>query len=454
MDIIHEPTRDIPIVETVDICVIGGSTTGVFAAIAAARLGARVALVERLGYFGGTATASLVCVWHSRMDATFEKTIIGGLPIELMERLEHRDALLNRERNPSLQYVFSPSEMILELDAMVADENIRPFLHTQFASAVLSDKGTVDAVIIEDKSGRRAIRAKMFVDASGDADLVHRIGLPTYKREHLQPPTTCALFHGLQKLKRENPDFSLNKTVFDPKLPNALPPGFLWSADLPNTDLTMVAGSRVHGADCSDADARTQAELEGRRQVRAMLDIVRQRVPGGDAVTLQGLPARIGIRESRHARCLHALTEDEVLSGQSFPDTIANGSYRVDVHYADGDGLIFRYLDGREVIFLADGTHQERRWREPQSVDPTFYQIPYRSLVPQGARNVLVAGRCLDADEGAFGAARVMINTAQMGHAAGVAAWLALDNDCGVADVDTDKLRGLLRQQNAVIFDA
>jgi len=214
----------------------------------------------------------------------------------------------------------------------------------------------------------------------------------------------------------------------------------------------MVAGTRVHGADVSDADQRTQAEIEGRRQVRVMLDIVRTYVPGGERVTVQALPARLGIRETRHARCLHTLTEQEVLSGHRFPDAIANGSYRVDVHAADGDGLVFRYLNGREVTAYADGRHEEGRWREPQAVDPTFYQVPYCSLVPQGAHNVLVAGRCLDADEGAFGGARVMINTTQMGQAAGVAAWLALNADCGVADVDTTKLRDLLRDQGAVIF--
>jgi hypothetical protein len=310
----------------------------------------------------------------------------------------------------------------------------------------------VSAAIIEDKTGRRAIKARVFVDASGDADLAHRISLPTYEREALQPPTTCALFQGLGRLRSEDPGFSLNRVVFDPRYPEALRPGFLWTADLPRSDLTMVAGTRVHGADCSDADERTRAEIEGRRQVRAMLDLVRRHVPGGEAVALQGLPARIGIRETRHVRCHHTLTEEEVLSGKRFPDAIANGSYRVDVHAAAGDGLTFRYLDGREVAALADGSHIEGRWRGPWEESPTFYQVPYRSLVPQGSRNVLVAGRCIDADEGAFGAVRVMINTAQMGEAAGVAAWLAVEGGCDVGDVDVQDLRGLLAEQGAVVL--
>ncbi len=451
-DHIREPARDVPVVEDVDLCVIGGSTTGVFAALAAARLGARVALVERLGYFGGSATASLVCVWHSRMDTAFEQEIIGGLPIALMDRLRQRDAVKNLGGDESRQYIFSSSEMILALDAMVGETpDIRPFLHTRFCDVAVDDQGRAEAAIVEDKSGRRAIRARIFIDASGDADLAHRMGFPTYKRSKLQPPTTCAMVQGLRDLRRDHPDFSLNQEVFNPEYPEALRPGFLWTADPPATNLTMIAGTRVHGADCSDADQLTEAEFEGRRQVRAILDILHRHVQDGQSVSLQALPARIGIRETRHVRCLHTLTEREVLRGRRFEDAIANGSYRVDVHDAEGDGLIFRYLDGREIWVGADGARREGRWHSDDPDMPTFYQIPYRSLVPEGASNVLVAGRCLDADEGAFGAARVMINTSQMGQAAGVAAWLALQTD-GVAAVDPTQLRGILRDQGAIVL--
>ncbi len=451
-ELIREPARDVPVVADVDLCVVGGSTTGVFAAVAAARLGARVALIERLGYFGGSATASLVCVWHSRMDTAFERVIVGGLPIALMDRLKQRGAVKDLGGDESKQYIFSPSEMVLALDAMIEETPaIRPFLHTRFCDVMTDDQGLAKALVVEDKSGRRAIRAQVFVDASGDADLAHRMGFPTYKRSKLQPPTTCALFQGLRELRHSSPDFSLNHEVFNPEYSEALQPGFLWTADLPVSGLTMVAGTRVHRADCSDADQLTKAELEGRRQVRAMLDILHRHVPGGKPVTLQGLPARIGIRETRHVRCLHTLTEDEVLYGRRFEDAIANGSYRVDVHDAKGNGLTFRYLDGREVWVGADGTHRQGRWRSEGVESPTFYQIPYRSLVPRGSRNVLVAGRCLDADAGAFGAARVMINTSQMGQAAGVAAWMALQTGA-VAAVDPRRLRSVLRDQGAVIF--
>ena len=194
-------------------------------------------------------------------------------------------------------------------------------------------------------------------------------------------------------------------------------------------DHRMLAGTRVFGADCSDADQLTQAELEGRRQVDAVCEILREHFLDGQGVPLVALPAKIGIRESRHVRCVHELMVDELLAGKRFPDAIANGTYHIDVHSASGAGVKFRELND----------------------DARFYQIPYASLVPRGAKNVLVAGRSLDADEQAFGAVRVMVNCNQMGQAAGVAAWLALDGAVGVAQVDPNQLRATLKAQGAAV---
>lgn len=449
---LREPARDIPVIADCDVCVIGGSCTGVFAAVAAARLGARVALVENLGYFGGVATVSLVNIWHSIFNTTATREIIGGLTTEVVERLKKRNAVIVHKPNRSTYFVLNSPELAIELDELVAEAKVQPFLHTRFVSPIV-EEGRVIAAVIEDKTGRRAIRAQFFVDASGDGDLVARVPLPTRKDTLIQPPTTCALIAGLGEVARQNKGFQLGKTVFNPKYANALKGGFLWDAEVPGLPgVRMVAGTRVHGADCSDADWLTRAEIEGRRQVRAMCDIVRDNFPGGQAVGLAALPARIGIRESRHAECLHTLTEEEVLTGKRFPDAIANGSYRVDVHHPDRPGLTFRYLDGTEEYVVPGEPTQKRRWREKTPENPTFYQIPYASLVPRGSKNVLVAGRLLDADRGAFGAVRVMVNCNQMGQAAGTAAVLALREGIGVAQVSPEKLRASLRSQGAVII--
>lgn len=449
MDTITEPARLIPVCHEADVCVVGGSCTGLFAAVRAAQLGASVALIELGNQFGGNTTLAQVAVWHSVWDVPGKQQVIGGLTMEVVERLRRRGAVVEHEKtNPNWQFGLNPAETACELDELVQEHRIRAFLHARVVAAQVED-GVVRAVVIEDKSGRRAIRARAFVDASGDADLVHLAGGATGVQDHLQPPTTPAMLSGLHALRRAVPDFRLGRTVFDPANPQALRNGFLWSYAPPaaEADLELVFGTRVHGVDCSDADQLTRAEIEGRRQVRRIVDLVKAAYPG-QPVALAALPARIGVRETRHAACRHRLTEHELLHGHRFADAIAQGTYRVDIHHQGGAGLTFRYLDGREVV-----TGQpEGRWRPLQAEDPTFYQIPWRSLLPQTLRNVAVAGRCLDADQGAFGAVRVQVTCNQMGEAAGAGATLALRAGCDIPDLDPQVLRRSLAELGAIII--
>ena len=452
MQEIYEKPGPVPVVHDCEVCVVGGSCTGVFAALRAARLGARVALIENNGFLGGVATAGLVNVWHSLNDTAEQRQIIGGLTAEVIERLEKRDAAIMDRSAPRSFNAFNSAELVLELDEMVREQPaIRPFLHARFVKPIVED-GRVTHAVIEDKSGRRAVRAACFVDATGDGDLIARMGLPFTRREDLQPPTTCVVLRGLDAIARRNPGFKLSDAVYDARYPNALAKGFLWSAPVPGAPgLRMVAGTRVSGADCSDADVLTRAEMEGRRQVRAIRDIVHDRFEGGGEVAVVSLPSYIGIREARHATCLHRLTGAEVLEGVRFPDAIANGSYRVDIHHSGRPGLTMRYLDGAEEYIVPGEPTVRTRWRDERDEDPTFYQIPYRSLVPEGALNVLVAGRLIDADPVAYGAVRVMVNCNQTGEAAGVASVLAVDRKVEVAHVDARNLRAELEGQGSII---
>ncbi len=442
---VKEPARTLPVALETDVCVVGGSCTGVFAAVTAARLGARVALIENQGFLGGVATAGLVNVWHSLYDITGERQIIAGLTQETLERLGRRQAVVVRDRKDASVYAYmNTEELKIELDELVAEARVIPFLHTRFCAAIM-DGPRLTAAVIEDKSGRRAIRAGMFIDATGDGDVLVRAGLPVRVADVLQPPTTCAIIQGCGELKRADPAFHLEKAVFDPNHPRGLRHAFGWSAPVVRgKDLTMAAITRVAGVNCADAADLTRAEIEGRRQVRSMLDVLRDR-PAGDQVSLVGLAATIGIRETRHAVCLHQITEMELLHGTPAADVIGCGSYRVDVHHNGRPGITFRYLDGREEV-MEDGGWRSGRWCPPGTATATYYQIPYRALVPQGAVNLLAAGRMLDADPGAYGALRVMVNCNQTGEAAGAAAWTALQRNCGVAEVPVTEVQSALRR--------
>lgn len=443
---IIEPSRQTNVVADCDVCVLGGSCTGVFAAVRAARLGAKVVLVERMGCFGGVATLSLVNVWHTPLDTIYQRQIIGGLTLELIERLRQRDAVLDRPHDPNYAWAFNPYEMMIELDRLVTEHSIRPMLHTAFVAPHV-ENGRIAAAIVENKNGRGAIRAKFFIDATGDADLAHRAGVPCYRASQLLPSTTCAILEGWTVNTRAAVSQAVAAHAAEYDMPN----GFIWGASMAGTSLYMLAGTRVKGLDPSNADELTRSEIEGRRQVAAILDIARKHVPEVK-LRLAGLPARIGLRESRHVRCHHQITGDEILHGRRFDDAIANGSYRVDIHHSDKPGITLRYLDGVETYNVPGQPTQQGRWREPMAQDPTFYQIPYRAMLPKTFPNLLIAGRMIDADPTAHAAIRVMVNLNQTGEAAGVASVLAMRSTDDVRTIDVPALRRELASGGSVVI--
>jgi hypothetical protein len=442
MNTLHEPARDLPVIHEADVCVLGGSCTGLFAAIRAARLGARVVIVEKDNCFGGVATTAMVNVWHSLYDTEGKKQIIAGLTEETMNRLDRRGAVKRHEfTNPSRGFTFNSEELKIELDELAREAGIKIYLHTQFAApAPLIENNRLAAVFVENKSGRGAIRARMFIDATGDADLAARLGCETYFANHLQPATACARFSGWGTLNEAN----VGALIREHGPAYGLPPTFSWGNYVPNSDVYMLAATRIHGINPANADDLTHGEIEGRRQVRAITDILRAHAPGC-RLSLEALPSRLGLRESRHIRSPYQLTGDDVLSGKPFDDAIAQGSYRVDVHHQEKPGITLRYLDGTEEFHQPGVASTRSRWRPETPTNPTFYQIPYRTLLPlAGPANVIVAGRMLDVDPIAHAAVRVMVNMNQTGEAAGVAAVLALETNTPLPALDVATLRAKL----------
>lgn len=450
MNSIHEPARDVPIIFEADVCVLGGSCTGVFAALRAARLGLRVVIVEKQNCFGGVATSSLVCAWHSLWNTEGNQQIIGGLTAEVTDRLDKRGVLKRFEKtNPSYGFTFNPEELKIELDEMVTQAGIKPYLHTQFCAPFVED-GVLTAVVIENKSGRGAIKAKMFIDATGDGDLAARLQLQTYFSNHLQPATTCALFSGWSTLDTKGEHFS---TIIQRHAAEfGVPEGFAWGCFVPGSENFMMAATRIYGTNPADADDLTQTEIEGRRQVRALQEIFNKADPS-NKLSLAALPSRVGLRESRHVRCGYQLQGDDVVHGKRFDDAIANGSYRVDIHHQDKPGITLRYLDGTQTYQRPGYPMERSRWRDETATNPTFYQVPLRSLVPRGEySNVIVAGRMFDADEIAHAAVRVMVNMNQTGEAAAVAAFCALNSNTGIPQVEAHDVRRVLADGGSIII--
>lgn len=437
------PEERLNVVEEADLCVIGGSCTGVFAAVRAAELGAKVVLIEQQNRLGGVATTGLVGMWHTVFDMTGEKQIIGGLTWEMMERLEKRRAISPDFRDPAASrrfgVRFNSEELTLELDQLVREHPaIHLYLHTRFSRVVCEEPGKIDAVILENKSGRFAIRAKMFLDASGDGVLCREAGLAVIPAENPQPPTTCARFGGWDTLGPYNLQNLIEK--YRSELPD-LPCGYYWDMFIPGSNDIMFAGTRILNCNCADGAELTRAELEGRRQLRAIIDMFRREFPD-NRITLASLPSMIGIRETGHISSIAGLHGKDLLAGVCFEDTIGRGTYPVDIHSNKDNAITFWQLDGTKTTWHGNENVKER-WLPEGEILP-FYNIPLSCLIPQNAKNLIAAGRLLDADPMAFGAVRVMVNLNQCGEAAGVAAFQALHPGIGIAEIDRAETRRLL----------
>ncbi len=446
--VIHEPPKTTPVIDEVDLVVIGGSCTGVFAAVRAARLGLKVAIVEKQNCFGGLATAGNVNIWHSLADTIGERQIIAGLTKEVIDRLAVRNAVLFTS-DLTDAFHLNTEELKIELDTLVTEEGIIPYLHTMFVDVLVEDD-VLKAVIVENKNGRGAIRAAQFIDATGDADLVARLKLPFFVPDTLQPPTLCAKIYGMKGLA----GFDWQRCVKEHGEEFGLDADWGWGGPIPGLpDIQMRADTHVFKCDTLDAGQLSFAEIEGRRQVRALMDLIRKYGPPRTEPVLVDLASTIGVRETKRAVAGYRLCGEDVLFGKSYKDAIANGSYRVDIHHADGPGITFRYLDGTELVVSERGAEPlKRRWREPIKCDPTFYQIPLRCLVQERIKNLMLAGRMLDADKVAFSAVRVMVNMNLTGEAAGVAAVLALSQGLAVQELDPGLVRKTLADGGSIII--
>ena len=449
---VREPARDIPVIGEYDIVVVGGSCTGVFAAVRAARLGARVAIIEQAGAFGGTATNGFVCIWHELTDTTFNKQIISGLTEEMIERLKAvpngiriRKRKEDKWRAPNYgPYILNTEEMKIELDRMLLESGVTPFLHTRYAAPYTED-GELKAVIVENRSGRSAIRAKLFVDATADGFLAVDIGVESYYHDDFQPATVGAKVAGWEKMTKPNTLLRTDE--------NRLRIGGRagWDILVPGTKNVSNWCKSQYIGDCSQADVLTEAEIDGRRQVREMMNILRENDPCGNELSLVALSSMIGIRETRQLKCSYQISCDDICYGRHFEDAIGYCAYPVDVHIPQMP-TTFRYLDGWERHSTPSGEIDEVRWRTDDGPFPTYWEIPFRAILQKTVPNLMVCGRCIDADKDAFGALRVMISLNQTGEAAGVACYEALTSGKCVQDIDISALRKRMAEGGSIVL--
>ena len=445
MTYITEPSREIPVIYDADICVVGGSCTGVFAAVRAARLGAKVVLVEKQNRLGGVATAGLVNIWHSLYSTDYSEQIIAGLTDETVQRLKSANAI-DIQKSEAAPYHFNPQILTCELDELIKENNIKLYLHT-FYAGMIKEEG-ISAILVENKDGRGAIRAKFFIDATGDGDLMRDVGAESYRFDFIQPPTSCFYLQGDTK------DADMAKLITEHGHEFGLDDDWGWNDYVPGLhNILMRADNHVFGVHCEKADDRTKAEMTGRRQAYALTKLFQKyHNPECEIVSFC---SEIGIRDTVHYKTNYTVTEKELLTGEKFEDTILKGSYRIDVHHSQDNGITFKYLDGRKETFYGKGSRAVKgNWREEEGITgspATYYSFPFRAMVHNYCHNLICAGRMLNADQSSFGALRVMVNLNQMGEAAGVAAYMAINEGKKLPEIDGVRLRELLKKGGSAL---
>jgi len=436
---VREPAREIPVLAETDVVVCGGGPAGVGAALAAARNGARVMLVENQICLGGMATSGLMNrlgPYHDQRD-----TIVGGIPLEVVSRLVDMGAARRPEPCPRDQpdrywVPFDPEALKVLLDDLAEEAGVELLLGGR-AAGVVADADDLKGIFIEGKAGRQAILARVVIDATGDGDVAALAGAPCVmgrEGDGLTQPISLMS-------KAHNHDLAATKAYIGEHLDRLLGEAAAEGApsriaagtdNLLRDDESYFNVNHVFGSDATDPRQLTRAAVAARRQVWRNLQFLRRHVPGCAQAYLAATASLLGVRESRRVLGDYVLTGEDVLEARQFPDQIARYACWIDIHTVDPDS--------KPGPLAGKGP-----------APGTSYGIPYRCLLPKRIDNLLVAGRCLSATHEGLASARMMPCCMAMGQAAGTAAALCVEEAVAPRALDTERVRTRLRAQGAVL---
>ncbi len=426
--------KNIPVVGRYDVVVCGGGPAGFIAAIAAARKGASVALVEQYGFLGGMATTSYVAPLSV---FTYKgRKVIGGIPWEFIERLEELGGGLIEK--PLGNVAFDPELYKLLCQRMVLEAGVKLYLHSYLSGCVCGD-GRISQVIIENKSGSQALEAAVFIDCTGDADLAYMAGVPMQDKSGrpLQPMSSYFILNGVDTdspMVREAMHHNkqgencyclpMRKKMLELQEELDIPDfGGPWYCTTLHDGCVAVNVTRI-SADACDAEQLSAAECSLREDCFRMAGIFRKLFPEFRNCYVASVAVNGGVRETRNIKGMHVISAQEYLNAFHYEDSISRGAHPIDIHASKGAS--------QSVTFLEE---------------PAY--VPYRALIAEGFPNLLVAGRCLSADRVAFASLRVQASCMGSGQAAGVAAALASASGVAVQDVDVPALVAELKDMGA-----
>lgn len=442
MTTIQEPARAIPVYGEYEVAVLGGGPAGIAAAVAAARAGRRTLLVERYGFLGGMGTAAGVtnfCGLHANVHGDMRR-VVQGVASELLARIDRLDGL----NKPHLilgkiqAQAYDTAAYKIAADELLGEHEVDILFHALGAGVSMQDETRIDALLVETKAGRQAIRAGIFIDCSGDGDLAawagarYEIGdghghmlYPSmmFRLNGIDPEKAGEAWRTIPQLMEQAEARGTHKFPRKAAIVRPQRSPVEWRVNF--TQLKRSDGSAINGLEPDDL---TRGEIDGRRQAVEAFRFLRT-VPGFENSYIVDLPPQLGIRETRRVVGGYQLSGEDVLGCASFDDSIGVNGWPMEAHVA-GD-VIFRF---------------------PPIPDSRGYnELPYRMLVPEGIDNLLVAGRCASMTHEGQSAARVSGACFAMGEAAGTAAALALSGNTPPRGIAVEKLQDALKRQGAFI---
>ncbi len=473
-------TWSIPVIASCDVCVVGGGSAGIAASVASARAGAKTILVERYGFLGGTSTAGMVGPFMTSWSADGSEPIIAGVFRELVDKMIALggaiDPATTEPGGKWTAYIalghanatpFSVEACKLAALQLVDDAGVEAMFHTSFVDTRMQN-GTITGLVVHNKGGLGLIEERHVVDCSADADVADRAGVPCIKGRasdgKMMPATMFMRLGNVDEEKveahaRAHPNERLFMSIVQKAKDEGrwhYPREYLLMAREPAPGVYRCNITRLIGIDGTNPRDLSRAEIQGRRECLMVFEFLRANCPGLENAQLLETAAQIGIRETRHIVGQYTLTADDVLTGRRFPDAIGRCSYPIDIHDLSGTRSTLTMLGGQvETATLAPAERAradaEAAKKRPITDAPTFYDIPYRILVPQKVDNLLVAGRPVSATHEAAASVRIIPPCYAMGQAAGLAAALAARGNVAPVDLDTDLLRRELAAQGAIV---
>ena len=449
--------REIPIEDGYDVVIAGGGPAGSAAAVCAARLGAKVLLVEATGCLGGMGTSGWVVTFGPMADG--KRMLVRGFPGELLEKLHERGFLGPHVvpdfwRSQFCRWIpFKPEGLKLLLDELCVEAKVEVRFFTRIIDADVEEK-RVNAAIVHNIEGYRYIRAKTFIDATGDAVLADLCHVPTLQAgkdtPKIMPATLCSLYAGIVWGRPESgEDYKvvdlIRAEVREKWLPQAISDGHFTQPDRFMPGLNKIGqtlgglnGGHVFGLNALRCKSLTEGMMFGRKLAQEYTQFYKKYVPGCEGIEHVSTAATMGVRDSRRVAGEYQLTIEDFISRRQFPDQIGVYNRPTDVHPYDNSEEEYQRFKND---FYGGGKLGEGE----------CFGIPYGILVPKGWMNLWVAGRCASCDTKVHGSIRAMPAGYMMGQAAGTAAVQSVETGQPACELDTARLVETLRNANAYL---